>query len=98
MSKSNSFRDGKVSGYLRGQVWYLCYFEQGKRRRPRAKPLLVLAAGSTNAYSEMPLHDGKSQVFSLSSRARRIVLLKAGAAVGSVELVFQPDRVTEVEG
>jgi RNA polymerase sigma-70 factor (ECF subfamily) len=60
--------------------------------------LLVLAAGSTNAYSEMPLHDGKSQVFSLSSRARRIVLLKAGAAVGSVELVFQPDRVTEVEG
>ncbi|MBM3983785.1 MAG: hypothetical protein FJ304_26670, partial [Planctomycetes bacterium] len=36
MSKSNSFRVGKVSGYLRGRVWYLCYFENGKRRRPRA--------------------------------------------------------------
>jgi integrase len=36
MSKSNSFRVGKVSGYLRGRVWYLCYFENGKRCRPRA--------------------------------------------------------------
>jgi len=36
MSKSNSFRVGKVTGYLRGRVWYLCYFENGKRRRPRA--------------------------------------------------------------
>jgi integrase len=36
MSKANSFRVGKVSGYLRGRVWYLCYFENGKRRRPRA--------------------------------------------------------------
>jgi hypothetical protein len=36
MSKSNSFRIGKVSGYLRGRVWYLCNFENGKRRRPRA--------------------------------------------------------------
>ncbi len=36
MSKSNSFRVGKVTGYLRGRVWYLCYFENGTRRRPRA--------------------------------------------------------------
>lgn len=36
MAKSNSFRVGKVTGYLRGRVWYLCYFEGGKRRRPRA--------------------------------------------------------------
>ena len=35
MSKSTSFRVGKVTGYLRGRVWYLCYFENGKRRRPR---------------------------------------------------------------
>ena len=35
MSKSNSFRVGKVTGYLRGRVWYLRYFENGKRRRPR---------------------------------------------------------------
>ncbi|MBA4192597.1 MAG: hypothetical protein C0467_31905, partial [Planctomycetaceae bacterium] len=35
MSKAQSFRVGNVTGYLRGCVWYLCYFEQGKRRRPR---------------------------------------------------------------
>ena len=33
-SKSE-FRVGKVKGYLRGKVWYLCYFENGKRLRPR---------------------------------------------------------------
>ena len=36
--KSVSFRVGKVQGYLRGQVWYLCYHEQGQRRRPRVGP------------------------------------------------------------
>ncbi len=36
MSKSNSFRVDKVTGYLRGRVWYLCYLENGKRRRPHA--------------------------------------------------------------
>ncbi|QDU21805.1 tyrosine-type recombinase/integrase [Urbifossiella limnaea] len=36
MAKARSFRVGKVTGYLRGRVWYLCYFEHGKRRRPRA--------------------------------------------------------------
>lgn len=30
-----TFRVGKVSAYLRGSVWYLCYFENGHRRRPR---------------------------------------------------------------
>lgn len=29
------FRVGKVSADLRGRVWYLCYFEHGKRHRPR---------------------------------------------------------------
>jgi integrase len=33
--KSVSFRVGKVQAYLRGQVWYLCYHENGQRRRPR---------------------------------------------------------------
>lgn len=32
---AESFRIGKVQGYLRGDVWYLCYHEQGKRLRPR---------------------------------------------------------------
>lgn len=36
--KSFSFRVGRVQGYLRGQVWYLCYHEHGQRRRPRVGP------------------------------------------------------------
>ena len=34
-TKSKSFRIGKIQAYLRGRVWYLCYFENGRRRRPR---------------------------------------------------------------
>ncbi len=33
--KSSSFRVGSVQAYLRGKVWYLCYHENNKRRRPR---------------------------------------------------------------
>lgn len=36
--KANTFRVGKVQGYLRGQVWYLCYHDQGVRHRPRVGP------------------------------------------------------------
>ena len=38
MSTAPSFRIGKVSGYCRGRVWYLCYHENGSRRRPRVGP------------------------------------------------------------
>jgi integrase len=31
----STFREGRVKGYLRGRVWYLCYHEGGRRRRPR---------------------------------------------------------------
>ncbi len=43
MPKVNSFRVGKVSGYLRNHVWYLCYFDNGKRHRPRVGPDLSAA-------------------------------------------------------
>jgi site-specific recombinase XerD len=33
-----SFRIGKVHAYLRGRIWYLCYHEHGRRRRPRVGP------------------------------------------------------------
>lgn len=33
--RATSFRVGRVQVYLRGQVWYLCYRENGQRRRPR---------------------------------------------------------------
>ena len=36
--KSDSFRVGKVQAYRRGRVWYLCYHDNGKRRRPRVGP------------------------------------------------------------
>jgi integrase len=35
---STTFRVGKVQGYLRGSVWYLCYHEHGRRHRPRVGP------------------------------------------------------------
>jgi integrase len=36
--KTSTFRVGKVLAYRRGQVWYLCYHENGRRRRPRVGP------------------------------------------------------------
>jgi integrase len=30
-----SFRVGRVKAYRRGKIWYLCYHEEGKRRRPK---------------------------------------------------------------
>jgi integrase len=57
MSKqSNSFRVGKVRAYLRGDVWYLCYHEEGRRRRPRVGPDREAArqlAAQTNAQLEV---------------------------------------------
>ncbi|MEX1224046.1 MAG: tyrosine-type recombinase/integrase, partial [Pirellulales bacterium] len=36
--KSASFRTGRVRAFLRGTVWYLCYYEHGQRRQPRVGP------------------------------------------------------------
>jgi integrase len=41
--QQGSFRVGKVRGDLRGKVWYLTYFEDGRRRRPRVGPDKVAA-------------------------------------------------------
>src|SRR5262245_50389700 len=37
-NKSTSFRVGRVQGYLRGKIWYLCYHDHGQRHRPRLGP------------------------------------------------------------
>ena len=37
-NQSVSFRIGKVHAYLRAKIWYLCYHENGQRRRPRIGP------------------------------------------------------------
>lgn len=34
----SSFRVGRVRAFLRGQVWYLSYWEHGQRRQPRVGP------------------------------------------------------------
>ncbi len=50
--KNQSFRTGKVTGYLRGEVWYLCYYENGRRCRPRVgtdKSAARQLAAQTNA-------------------------------------------------
>jgi hypothetical protein len=38
MAKHTSFRVAIVWAHLRGRVWYLCYHEHGRRRRPRVGP------------------------------------------------------------
>src|SRR5438045_2193301 len=62
-----AFRVGKVRGYRRNKVWYLCYHEHGKRRRPRVGPDVIaarqlaaqvnaqLAVGSPAALSFQPI-------------------------------------------
>ena len=40
---SKTFSVGKVQVYQRGNVWYLCYHEEGQRRRPRVGPDRALA-------------------------------------------------------
>jgi hypothetical protein len=60
--------------------------------------LLVLSAGRTNAYTDMPLHGGQSQVFALSSRASHVVLLKAGAPVAKIAVDLLVDVINVVEG
>jgi integrase len=55
-ARSGSFRVGKVKAYMRGEIWYLCYFENGKRRRPRVGPDRDVAkqlAAQTNAQIEV---------------------------------------------
>ena len=49
---ATSFRVGRVRGYQRGKVWYLCYFEQGQRKRPRVgsdRDAARMLAAQTNA-------------------------------------------------
>ncbi|MEZ5966070.1 MAG: sigma-70 family RNA polymerase sigma factor [Planctomycetota bacterium] len=48
--------------------------------------LLVLSVGSTNAVTDLPLHAGKSEVFSCSTRARNLLLLKDGEVADTLAL------------
>lgn len=57
---SQSFRVGRVQVYRRGQVWYLCYHEDGQRRRPRVGPDKAAArqlAHEINSQLEAEIRD-----------------------------------------
>ncbi|MBA3484203.1 MAG: hypothetical protein H0T51_20560, partial [Pirellulales bacterium] len=54
--KPESFRVGRVRAFLRGKAWYLCYYEQRRRRQPRIGPDRDLArqtAAEINAQLEV---------------------------------------------
>ena len=55
MSKTSSFRVGRVTAYLRGQVWYLRYHENGQRHQVRGgheKKAVRRLAAEVNAQLE----------------------------------------------
>lgn len=54
--RASSFRVGNVRAYLRGKIWYLCYHENGARRRPRVgsdKQAAKQAAAQINAQLQI---------------------------------------------
>lgn len=63
----------------------------------QALDVLVLTAGSVNAYTDVPLVAGRSGVVSVSPRARTLVLLKNGEAVEKHALELVPGSVVVVE-
>ncbi|NOT31471.1 MAG: carboxypeptidase regulatory-like domain-containing protein, partial [Planctomycetes bacterium] len=59
--------------------------------------ILVLTEGSANAWTGVPLVQGRSGVVSVSSRARVLKLLKAGALVETRALDLVPGEVNRIE-
>ncbi len=58
--------------------------------------VLVLRQGSTNAYTDMELSDGRSPVVSVSSEATTLLLYKEGIVVGRLPLDLFPDEVNVI--
>jgi hypothetical protein len=55
--------------------------------------LLVISGGSTNAFTSMPLTQGRSEVVSTSSQTRTLLLLKDGKEVERIALDLAPGDV-----
>ena len=68
-AKTVSFRVGRARVYRRGRVWYLAYYEQGKRRQPRVGPDRM-SPGEWRPRSTANLRSGPP-VPCASSRSRR---------------------------
>jgi len=59
--------------------------------------ILVLTEGSTNAWTGVPLVQGRSGVVSVSSRARELLLKKNGVVVEKRPLDLVPGEVNRIE-
>ena len=59
--------------------------------------ILVLTEGSTNAWTGVPLVQGRSGVVSVSSRARTLKLFKDGALAETRALDLLPGDVNRIE-
>jgi hypothetical protein len=106
MSKPRSSRVGKVQAYLRGRVWYLCYFENCRRHRSRVGPAreaarqlaaqvneILAAENPTRGNLELSLHIDSIRCF----RGGRVVMrtCKLGALDGVAKLVANRDASAE---
>jgi hypothetical protein len=58
--------------------------------------VMIFRQGTTNAYTSMPLAEGRSAVVSVSSKARTLVLFKNESAVARIPLDLVPDEVNVV--
>ena len=58
--------------------------------------VMILTAGSVDAYTDVPLVDGRSGVVSVPSSARRLVLYLAGEVVDEIAFLPRPGELTLV--
>ncbi len=81
--KARSFRVGKVAVYLRRKVWYLCYYEHGRRCRPRVGPDKELVASRRTTTLYCPTRRRGEEASSLSRGRASASGSPAGFAVAS---------------
>lgn len=62
----------------------------------RGLDVFVISSGHVNAYTDVDLADGRSEVVSVSSAARTLVLLKGGEPVERVAIQLTPDGVNRL--
>lgn len=59
--------------------------------------LMVLTEGSTNAWTDVELVNGRSGVLSVSARARSLRFFKDGALQGTLTLDLEPSGINRIE-
>jgi len=96
---SASFRVGKVKAYQRSKIWYLCYFENGLRRRPRVgadRDLAKQMAAQINAQLEIGAPAQLSfENISISDLRRRWLLQHEQVLRSSIQTIRRYRAATE---